>query len=141
MVAGSRPFSWKATRDLAIGAPTERMRGRDDLKAPWQHIVGESGLDDGRGVDALLLELHERLGHQRLGRAEDLQVVGDGGVVEREGHDVGFPHSWLFWYGATVHGNPLEWQGRSSLHFRRLRPLRLSARRYTTVNTGLIRCP
>jgi hypothetical protein len=58
------------------------MRERDHLEAERQHIREQPGLDDLRRIDAIILEMREALVEKARSGAEDLQIVGNGGVVE-----------------------------------------------------------
>ena len=48
-------------------------------------------LDEFGRIDALLAEMRQALLEEAADGAEDLQVVGDGCVVERKGHGVSLP--------------------------------------------------
>ena len=49
------------------------------------------GLDDLGGIDALRSEMREALLKEAADGAENLEVVGDGCVVERKDHGVRLP--------------------------------------------------
>src|SRR4051794_22121007 len=67
------------------------MRDRDDLKTQWRHVGCQARFDDRGRIDALVAEMREALVVEAADGAENLQVVGDGRVVERKSHGVCFP--------------------------------------------------
>ncbi len=67
------------------------MCDRDNLETQRQHVRRKSRLDDFGGIDALLAEMREALVKEAADGTENLQVVGDGCVVELKGHGVTLP--------------------------------------------------
>src|SRR6185369_3722315 len=87
------------------------MRDRDDLEAERRHVRRQARLDELGRIDALVAEMRQALVEEAADGAENLQVVGDGGVVERKGHGVSY-HS----VGCRPHTSP-EFRGLQSLRF------------------------
>src|SRR6476660_7056806 len=77
---------------------------RDNLETQRQHVRRKSRLDDFGGIDALLAEMREALVKEAADGAENLQVVGDGCVVERKGHGVTLPQFCVLLACDTVAG-------------------------------------
>jgi hypothetical protein len=80
------------------------MCDRDDLETERKHVGRHPRLDDFSRIDALLAEMREALLEETADGAENLQVVGDGCVVERKGHGAGLPSLYVLLACDTVPG-------------------------------------